>query len=441
MQNEKLKKFTDFFVKYRRYFCAAVLFVILVVILVKCTGPQKDQKETQNGTQGVTQTTKYQEIGKLQKDADPELVTLMENYYAAYAGGDTDSLEMIAQPLSDNEKSYITTFSEYYEDYQNITCYSTKGATDDSYLVSVCYDLKFKGVDTPAPGMDFFYVERDGKGNLYINNVYSSYNFNFLDEDLDANLYSLILNYEKSDDVVALQQQVQAKYDEAVASDEKLANMVGGTLRSAMTKWRDSVAATQDTEDATDVTPATTEETQKTETTESKDDSKKDSKDNTESKDDTKKDDTKADDNKSDDSKKDTKKESGTVKTKDICRVRAKASTDSEMIGTVNKGVKLKKIGTEGDWTKVKFQGQTGYIKTEFLKKVSSKSSDSSDTGMVKTKDICNVRAKASADAELLGKVDIGVKLKKLGTSGDWTKVKFQGKTGYIKSNLLKKVK
>ena len=44
---EKLKKFTDFFVKYRRYFCAAVLFVILVVILVKCTGPQKDQKETQ----------------------------------------------------------------------------------------------------------------------------------------------------------------------------------------------------------------------------------------------------------------------------------------------------------------------------------------------------------------------------------------------------------
>ena len=44
MQNEKLKKFTDFFVKYRRYFCAAVLFVILVVILVKCTGPQKDQK-------------------------------------------------------------------------------------------------------------------------------------------------------------------------------------------------------------------------------------------------------------------------------------------------------------------------------------------------------------------------------------------------------------
>lgn len=429
-----MQQLKDFIIKYKRYIGAAVIFVVLVLILVNCTGPKNGNSDTQAGTEiNETQATEYQLEGKLKKDADPELVELIKNYYTAYAAGDMESLEPLAQPLSDNEKSYIGTFSDYYESFDNIVCYSMPGATDDSYLVSVCYDLKFYEVDTPAPGMDFFYVERDGKGNLYINNVYSSYNFNFLDEELDANLYSLILNYEKSDDVVALQQQVQAKYDEAVASDDKLANMVGGTLRSAMTKWRDSVAATQDTEDATDVTPATTEETQKTENTESKDDSK----DNTESKDDSKKDDKKADDNKSDDSK----KESGTVKTKDICRVRAKASTDSEMIGTVNKGVKLKKIGTEGDWTKVKFQGQTGYIKTEFLKKVSSKSSDSSDTGMVKTKDICNVRAKASADAELLGKVDVGVKLKKLGTSGDWTKVKFQGKTGYIKSNLLKKVK
>lgn len=432
-----MQQLKDFIIKYKRYIGAAVIFVVLVLILVNCTGPKNGNSDTQAGTEiNETQATEYQLEGKLKKDADPELVELIKNYYTAYAAGDMESLEPLAQPLSDNEKSYIGTFSDYYESFDNIVCYSMPGATDDSYLVSVCYDLKFYEVDTPAPGMDFFYVERDGKGNLYINNVYSTYNFNFLDEELDANLYSLILNYEKSDDVVALQKQVQAKYDEAVASDEKLANMVGGTLRSAMTKWRDSVAATQDTEDATDVTPATTEETQKTEKTESKDDSKKDSKDDTEAKDDTKKDDTKTDDSKSD-----TKKKSGTVKTKDICRVRAKASTDSEMIGTVNKGVKLKKIGTKGDWTKVKFQGQTGYIKTEFLKDVSSKSSDSSDTVMVKTKDICNVRAKASADAELLGRVDIGVKLEKLGTSGEWTKVKFQGKKGYIKSNLLKTVK
>ena len=412
MQNEKLKKFTDFFVKYRRYFCAAVLFVILVVILVKCTGPQKDQKETQNGTQGVTQTTEYQEIGKLQKDADPELVTLMENYYAAYAGGDTDSLEMIAQPLSDNEKSYITTFSEYYEDYQNITCYSTKGATDDSYLVSVCYDLKFKGVDTPAPGMDFFYVERDGKGNLIINNIYSAYNFNFLDQDLDANLYSLILAYEKS--------------------DEKLANMVGGTLRNAMAKWRETIVSNTETQ-----TTETESQTQETQTTETKKQEETQKKEETQKTEETQT--TESTEKKEDTQKSDSKKSTGTVKTKDICNVRKNPSTDGELLGKVDIGVELKKLGTEGDWTKVKFQGETGYVKSEFVKEVSSKSG--SGKGTVKTKDICNVRKTASTDGELLGKVDAGVKLKKLGTKGEWTKVKFQGKTGYIKSDLLKTVK
>ena len=86
MQNEKLKKFTDFFGKYRRYFCAAVLFVILVVILVKCTGPQKDQKETQNGTQGVTQTTKRCRCGTC--DTDGKLLCGICWWRYGFAGDD-----------------------------------------------------------------------------------------------------------------------------------------------------------------------------------------------------------------------------------------------------------------------------------------------------------------------------------------------------------------
>ena len=435
MQSENKTSFTDFFIKYRRYFCAAVLFVVLVVILVKCTGPQKSTDETQKGTEIVSQTSEYQEIGKLEKDADPELVSLMGNYYSAYAAGDTETLESIAQPLSDNEKSYIETFSKYYEDYQNVDCYSTQGATDDSYLVSVCYDLKFKDVDTVAPGMDFFYVERDGKGNLIINNVYSAYNFNFLDQDLDANLYSLILSYEKSDEVVALQKDVQQKCDEAVKSDEKLANMVGGTLRNAMAKWRETVVDTAETttEETQTQLPETqtSERTQETET-QQPEETQKEVETPTEIPQETQKD--------------DAKKDTATVyvKTKDICNVRKSASTDGKLLGKVDMGVKLKKLGTEGDWTKVKFQGKKGYIKTEFLKELSEKEAakeESSQTGTVKTKDICNVRKSASTDGELLGKVDAGVKLEKLGTKGDWTKVKFQGKTGYIKSDLLKKVK
>lgn len=378
MQNEQDNKFMDFFTKYKKYIAAAVVLLFFILILIKCTGTEKkDEKkpDTQQNSEAVTQTTEYEQVGKLAKDADQELVTLMDNYYAAYAAGDIETLEMLAQPLSDNEKDYIETFSAYYEDYQNITCYSAKGATDDSYMVSVCYDLKFKDVDTAAPGMDFFYVERDGKGNLVINNIYSSYNFTFLDQDLDANLYSLILAYEKSDEVVKLQNDVQSRYDEAVKSDEKLANMVGGTLREAMAKWQKNVASaaeTQTTETQAGETQPTETQASETQTTEPQ--TAETGKDDAEKKDTETEDSKKEDTAKDDSSKEDKTKETGTVKTKDICNVRKSPSTDGELLGKVDIDVKLKKLGTKGDWTKVKFQGQTGYIKSDLLKTVKRKS-------------------------------------------------------------------
>ena len=358
----------DFLNKYKRYIIAAVLFIVFVLVLVKCTGPKSNTGDTQSGTQidSTQPATEYKLSGKLEKNASQELVDVITNYYTAYAAGDTETMEGFVSPLSDNEKSYIGALSDYYEKYENITCYSMPGANDDSYLVSAVYDLKFYEIDTPVPGMDFFYVERDGKGNLYINNAYSAYNFTFLEDSLDANLYALVLSYEKSDDVKALQSQVQTRYDEAVSSDDKLANMLGGTLRAVISNWREAVANTQtdNTQSGTQI-DNTTQSTQDTQSTEDvkKDDSKPE---------DTQKDDSDTSDTKTEDTKKDdsSKKDTGKVKTKDICNVRAKASTDAEILGRVDIGVKLKKLGTSGEWTKVKFQGQTGYIKSDLLKDV-----------------------------------------------------------------------
>lgn len=355
MQNEYVKKFTDFCLKYKRYIGAAALLLILLLVLVNCTGPTDDpESETQSPTQpqAVTETTQAQEVGKLEKDADAELTALIENYFTAYAAGDVETLEPLAQPLSDNEKSYIQTLSAYYESFENLVCYSTQGATEDSYLVSVCYDLKFKDIDTTAPGMEFFYVERDGKGNLVINNVYSTYNFNFLDQNLDADLYALVLAYEKSDEVIALQEDVQARYDEAVKNDEKLANMVDGTLRNALSKWRETIVETQTDDTQSTETQAT--ESQQEEATEQVSEAEETTESET----------------KEETTKKTKKKKTVYVKTTDICNVRKSPSTDGELLGRVSDGVKLKKLGTDGDWTKVKFRGETGYIKSDLLKTV-----------------------------------------------------------------------
>ena len=40
-----------------------------------------------------------------------------------------------------------------------LSCLCKKpGADENSYIVSVAYDLKYKNIETPAPGLDFFYV-------------------------------------------------------------------------------------------------------------------------------------------------------------------------------------------------------------------------------------------------------------------------------------------
>ena len=113
--------FLELVKKYRRYIAAGVLFAAMVVVLVKCTGPQSVQTEPvqEEQTDQADQTDLTEEF---QVDAVPEVKTLIADYYKAYQDGDVDALETLAQPISNTEKSYIKLFSEYVESYDNLRC-------------------------------------------------------------------------------------------------------------------------------------------------------------------------------------------------------------------------------------------------------------------------------------------------------------------------------
>ena len=361
-----MDKVKEFCMKYKHYVGAAVVVVLIIVIIVAVNfaGDKDVPEDSQKGTEIQQHEPESQTPaaaspgGELQKNANEELVTLFNSYYTAYANADFESLEMVASPLTENEKSFISKFATYYEAYQNIVCYSVE-AENGAYFVSVCYDLKFYDIDTPAPGMDFFYVERDGKGNLIINNAYVAYNFTFMEQEFDANIYAMILAYEQRDDVTALQQEVQSKYDEAISGDEKLANMVGATIRNVLAQWRSSVSVTdtQSTENAAEP------DTQPAEDSEKPDDSS----------DEPSEQDSESSENDNSESDANQGEQSGnqnsvfTVRTKDICNIRAEASSDSELIGQVSAGAELLAVGTEGNWTKVQFSGGRGYIRSDLL--------------------------------------------------------------------------
>ena len=49
----------------------------------------------------------------------------------------------------------------------------------------------------------------------------------------------------------------------------------------------------------------------------------------------------------------------------------------------------------------------------------------------------CNVRAEASSDSDIIGGLDAGDQVVKVGQEGDWIQIDYDGETGYVYSGLL----
>lgn len=415
-KKEKIKKVTDWCIKNRRFFFAAFLFIVLVVVLYACTGPNAKKNAKDNAADGGQASTENGAVADFtldpdfEKDAHADVNELITSYFAAYASADIDALEAIASPISDNEKSYIRVFSTYIESYENISCYTKSGLTDNSYLVSAYFDLKFYGVETMAPGLDFFYVETKDDGSLYINNLYSPYNLNRTENTLDPNVYAVILQFGQQEDAIALRDQVKSAYSEAVASDVDLATMLSTTIPNAMTAWMESVITpaenTEAGETQTDEPAAGDGSDTSADSTDAADggsnapadngdaadnggdapadngdtadgggDAPADNGDAADNGDDAPADDAAVADTPVDNTSDETPavNENKEVKVKvniKSVKVREKASTSSDVIAGAEKGDTFTKLGEKDGWTKIDYNGKTGYIKSDYVDEV-----------------------------------------------------------------------
>lgn len=421
LENNKWNKVLEFIKQNVRYFTAGALFIALVVVLVNCGTPNTaGDGQVVNSTEIETETEQAFEV-----DAHQEVNDLINRYYAAYSSGNVDEVTSCATPVSENEKSYIEVFSQYVDAYQGVKCYTKQGLDANSYLVSVYVEIKFTGVETAAPGLDFFYVRTNEDGTLYIDNLYSQYNLKIKESALDTSIQSLIGEFENSEDVKALQQEVQAKYDTAVASDEKLAEVITTTLPNAITEWAGTIVS-ESTENVQEETEGTETLPEETETP-----------------------DEEVPQEEVPEEKPEVKQE--TVYALDTVNVRAEADTDSERLGSLAAGAAIARTGTEGEWSVVDFGGQTGYIKTEFLTTDSSQVEETAEEGnedthsnsiaegtVITLDDSVNIRSGMSETADKIGTAYSGEKVTVIMSYAEgWTKVNWNNKTGYIKTSLL----
>ena len=129
--------------------------------------------------------------------------------------------------------------------------------------------------------------------------------------------------------------------------------------------------------------------------------------------------------------------------------IRSAASTDADKLDVLVGSYSITRTGVgDNGWSKVDYNGQTGYIKSEYLTTtkpaVASDSTQQTTEKKQETKETVyatagvNIRAKASADADKIGTLAAGGSITRTGkTSSGWSRVDYNGQTGYIKSDYL----
>lgn len=420
--------------KYKRYIAAGVLFVAMIVILAKCTGPVTDTpKEPVVDEQTADRADQPEEF---QVDAIPEINELIGSYYTAYAAGDVAALEALAQPISDTEKSYIQVFSEYVDSYENISCHTKTGLKDGEYVVSVYLEMKFKDVATAAPGLDFFYLRTNESGKLYIDNAYSQFNQSNMEESTEADVQALINEFEQAKDVSELQTEVQQKYEQAIAADSDLDKMANETIPNAIAAWVQSLTQEDPVAEQPGEEEKPAEENPKDNPADAeKPEEEKPEKENPEE----------TDENSDGKAK--------TAYTIDGINLRKGAGTDHSVVSQIPLGAKIKIYpATKKDgWVKAVYDGKKGYVKLEFVTTKKSEVPSGVDTDSdepvkalpegaeITLSDSVNVRVSMSETAEKVGLAYQGDVVKIIMSYAEgWTKVEWNGQTGYIKTELIK---
>lgn len=345
-----MQEVLDFMKGNIRYCVAAVLFVLLIIVLAFFMNKDEKKPTIQYSADGVEM---------FEVDAYPAVMTLIEEYYNCYAAGDFETLQTLATPFSEHELAYMGLLSQYVEGYQNMTFYTKSGLDASSYMVNVYLEMKFEGVDTLAPGLDFFYVRTNEDGTLYIDNSYSEYNMKNNDNPLDMNVHNLIKEHEQHEDLIALLSDTTAKFQTAIATDVNLNIMVNETIPAAISKWMGELVSgtlTPDTENPgtevpdTEIIETETPDTQQQEIEEPE----------------------------SEEPEQEPESEQtqgvlsfpeGTVITlKEATNVRKEMTTDSSLVETLYNGSKVTVVMSYAEgWTKVKWDNKTGYIRTDLL--------------------------------------------------------------------------
>ena len=415
----KLESLGSWLVRHAKIVMPVVLaacVIITVVISIRANKKDAEQQGDVAANSTLEETTDVYVVPEvaLQENTIPEITELIDNYYTAQAEGDVDTIRSLVSDIEESEVLRIVETSKYVENYPSLEIYTKAGPVDNTYIVYVCSELKFTDYDDLFPGMKVFYVCVDENGQYYINES----------EEGSDNELTYIREVTLQDDVVDLNNIVAAAYNVMVAENPELAQFILD-LNDEIKKNVGGALAQEEDENDSEEAGGENEAAENTETGPEVVVTK--------------------------------------VRATDVVNIRSSDSETADRLGKAAIGDEFKLIEKIGNgWSKIEYEGAEAYIKSEFLEDIETEvvdnSNDGNETdnetettqepetasvtvetnGTVTVIENVRIRSSASENSEKLGTAYVGDKLELVMKQADgWTKIKYNGKTAYVKSDYV----
>ncbi|MCI6666118.1 MAG: SH3 domain-containing protein [Lachnospiraceae bacterium] len=389
--------FKESMAKNYRYFIVGGLFLILVIVLViflATRGTDVVKEGEQNSAIEDIASSVEVPKDKYEQDAYPNVNTICTSYMNAMSIGDSDTMASLSNALSDERRAFFEAQAQYISQYADYHFYTKAGPEENSYLVLVTYTLQIVSDANKLPALCSLYVCTDESGTLYINN-----------SDLSENDEAYILALASQDDFKQLQDDVQLAYNDMLEKNPDLSARVTelrGQINSdvqakleAKKQAETEAAAAQAAEEAAALAAANAK----------------------------------------------------TVRATDVVNIRSSSSTDSEVLGKTSQGQEFTRYEVlENGWSKIDYNGQEAYIKTEYLEEVNQEAgAESSEVAAnvrepgstITVKENANIRSQPNTDSDSLGKASSGDTFTLVEEKDGWCKFTYDGKDAYIRSDLI----
>ena len=402
MWKEKIHSIGNYIIKHNKVVLPAVVVVAVAITVSVSLSLSNRHKEAQQEAEiasaaSETATETATEEVPLVANEEGAIYTLIATYYNAMATGDEETLRSVCDEISDKDMYRYVELSQYIDYYPTLEIYTKTGPEEGSVIAYVYYKISFVGHEEEVPGYQALYICTNDQGGLYIKRGENSEEVN-----------EYIKTVSTQDDVVEFNNKITVEYNElmvdhpevlqyiseldsqvSIAVGEKLANQVAGETQVAEAGTEEGSTDGQDTQ------------TENGEQQEAEDQGPQ------------------------------------YVTTTTTVNVRSSDSEQADKLGKGSGGTKLQVLEQRPNgWTKVDYEGKEGYIKTEFLQLAES-AAGTETIGTVTATTNINVRASASETADRLGVLSGGDSAELVGTEGDWSKIKYNGQIGYVKSEYV----